>query len=63
MAENIETLLKTSTVYHPTDQTLDQAYIKDYEAAYHASIADPETFWAGVAKELVWFSPWNKVLE
>ena len=63
MAEHIETLLKTSTVYHPTDRTLNQAYVKDYEAAYHASIADPETFWAGVAKELAWFSPWTTVLE
>ena len=63
MAEQIETLLKTSTVYHPTGKTLEQAYIKDYEAAYKESIADPEKFWDGVAKELEWFTPWNTVLE
>ena len=63
MAEKIETLLKTSTVYHPTEKTLQEAHIKDYEVAYKQSIADPETFWEGVAKELEWFSSWTKVLE
>ena len=63
MAEQIETLLKTSTVYHPNSKTLEQAYIKDYEAAYKESIADPKKFWDGVAKELEWFAPWNTVLE
>ena len=63
MAEQIETLLKTSAVYRPTSQTLEQAYIKDYETAYKESIADPEKFWDGIAKELEWFTPWNTVLE
>ena len=63
MAEQIETLLKTSTVHHPTQKTLEQAHIKDYEAAYKESIADPEKFWDGVAKDLEWFAPWNTVLE
>ena len=30
---------------------------------YKQSIEDPEAFWAGVAKELHWFKPWDKVLE
>ena len=63
MAEHIETLLKTSAVYRPTSQTVERAYIKDYDAAYQASIADPEQFWDSVAKELEWFSPWHTVLE
>lgn len=63
MAEQIETLLKTSTVHHPTEKTLEQAHIKDYEAAYKESIADPEKFWEDVAKDLEWFTPWNTVLE
>ncbi len=63
MAEHIETLLKTSTLYHPTRQTVERAYIKDYDAAYQASIANPERFWDGVAKELEWFSSWHTVLE
>ncbi len=63
MDEKIDTLLKDSHVYHPTPRTIAAAHIKDYESAYKQSIADPEAFWNGVAKELEWFSPWNKVLE
>ncbi len=63
MAEHIATLLKSSAVYHPTAHTMARAYIKDYDAAYTQSIADPEQFWDGVAKELEWFSPWHTVLE
>ncbi|HET7438390.1 MAG TPA: AMP-binding protein, partial [Nitrospira sp.] len=63
MTENIETLLKESRLYQPTAKTKAAAYIKDYETEYQKSIADPEAFWSGMAKELDWFSPWNKVLE
>lgn len=63
MEEKIETLLKTDHVYHPTSETMKQAYIQDYEKAYQESISDPEKFWDGVAKELEWFTPWNQVLE
>jgi acetyl-CoA synthetase len=63
MAENIDTLLKESRVYRPTEKTTAAAYIKDYETEYRKSIADPEGFWASMAKELDWFSPWHKVLE
>ncbi len=63
MSEQIETLLKESRTYQPTAKTIDAAYIKEYEAEYKKSIADPETFWSNAAKELEWFAPWNKVLE
>ena len=63
MAENIDTLLKESRVYHPTALTKAAAYIQDYESAYRQSIADPEAFWAKAAQELEWFSPWSKVLD
>ena len=63
MGEKIETLLKESRTYQPTAKTVQAAYIKDYETEYKKSIADPEGFWSGLAKELHWFSPWNKVLE
>ncbi len=63
MSEKIENLLKESRTYHPTAKTKTDAYIKDYETEYKKSIADPEGFWSGVARELDWFSSWNKVLE
>jgi len=63
MAETIKTLQKTSRVIQPSDSVKASAYIQDYEQAYKQSIEDPEKFWDGIAKELDWFSPWNKVLE
>ncbi|UCE62764.1 MAG: acetate--CoA ligase [Nitrospirota bacterium] len=63
MAETIETLQKTSRVIQPSDSIKSGTYIQNYEQAYKQSIEDPENFWEGIAKELDWFSPWNKVLE
>jgi len=63
MSEMIETLLKESRTYQPSAKTKAAAHIQDYETEYKKSIADPEAFWSGVAKELEWFTPWNKVLE
>ncbi len=63
MSDKIETLLKESRTYHPTAKTRDAAYIKDYETEYQKSIADPETFWSNEAKQLEWFTSWNKVLD
>ncbi|TKB82759.1 MAG: acetate--CoA ligase [Nitrospira sp.] len=63
MSEKIETLLKESRTYQPSAKTKAAAHIQDYETEYKKSIADPEAFWSGVAKELEWFTPWNKVLE
>jgi acetyl-CoA synthetase len=63
MSEKIETLLKESRTYQPSAKTKAAAHIQDYETEYKKSIADPEAFWDRVAKELDWFTPWNKVLE
>jgi acetyl-CoA synthetase len=63
MDENLNSLQRTDRVVHPTQDTTSEAYIKHYETEYAKSIADPEAFWAGVAKELEWFTPWEKVLE
>lgn len=63
MSDKIETLLKESRTYHPTAKTRDAAYIKDYETEYQKSIADPEAFWSAEAKQLEWFTPWDKVLD
>ncbi len=63
MTDNIETLLKENRLYEPSAQTKSAAYIKNYETAYKTSVADPEKFWSGMAKELDWFSPWSKVLD
>ncbi|TAJ24930.1 MAG: acetate--CoA ligase [Nitrospirae bacterium] len=61
--EQFESLQRADRIVYPTAETKAAAYIQDYEAEYGRSIADPEAFWSGVAKELHWFSPWTKVLE
>ena len=63
MSENIETLQRSTRVIPPPPDMKAHAHIQDYETAYKQSIADPEKFWDGIAKELHWFSPWNKVLD
>lgn len=37
--------------------------LEAYHKAYAESIAQPETFWAAVAKHFVWQKPWDKVVE
>ena len=63
MSDTIETLLKQSRTYRPTAKTTAVAHIQNYEAEYKKSIENPEGFWDTAARELEWFSPWNKVLE
>jgi acetyl-CoA synthetase len=50
-------------VFYPSRQALAQASVKDWEALSKKSGKDFIGFWAGEAKELEWFSPWNKVLD
>ncbi len=47
----------------PSQKTLDEAYVKDYEKLYAEVKQDPEAFWENIAHELSWFKPWNKVLD
>jgi acetyl-CoA synthetase len=61
--EKLDSLLKSNRVIAPSPAIKAAAHIPDYDAAYQASVADPEAFWDRVAKELEWFSPWGRVLE
>ncbi len=63
---NIDSILQESRVFPPSAEFSASAHIKslaEYEKIYKEAAADPEKFWAGIAKELHWFKPWNKVLE
>jgi acetyl-CoA synthetase len=63
---NIDSILQEQRLFPPPPEFAQQAYIKsmaEYEKMYKESIEDPEKFWAGIAKELHWFKPWNTVLE
>ncbi len=61
--EKLDSLMRVDRVVHPTAATKARSYTKDYDADYRRSIADPEGFWDKAAKELDWFSPWQRVLE
>ena len=64
--QDIDSTLRENRVFPPPPEFSAKAHIKsleEYEALYKQSIDDPESFWAGVAKDLHWFKPWDKVLE
>ena len=63
---DIDSTLREDRVFPPPAEFSARAHIKsleEYEALYQESIQNPEQFWAGVARELHWFKPWDKVLE
>ncbi len=58
----IEVLSQEDRKFLPSPEFQKQAWAKD-ESIYEKAAADPESFWAGWAKELQWSQPWKKVLE
>jgi acetyl-CoA synthetase len=63
---DIDSTLRENRVFPPPAEFSAKAHVKsleEYESLYRQSIEDPEKFWAGVARELHWFKPWDKVLE
>jgi len=64
--QDLDSTLREDRVFPPPAEFSGRAYIKsldEYETLYRQSIEAPEAFWAGVAKDLHWFKPWDKVLE
>jgi acetyl-CoA synthetase len=65
-SQDIDSTLREHRVFPPPEEFAAKAHIRslaEYETLYRLSIEDPETFWAGIASELHWFKPWEKVLE
>ena len=63
---NLSSILHENRVFPPPAGFAAQAHVKsleEYEALYRRSIQDPESFWAGIASELHWFTPWTQVLD
>jgi acetyl-CoA synthetase len=63
---DIDSILKESRVFNPSDQFSEQAHIKsleDYERIYKQAESDPDKFWSDIANDLHWFRKWDKVLE
>ena len=63
---NLDSTLRENRVFPVPEAFAENAHVKslsEYEEMYQKSVADPEGFWAEIAKELHWFEPWTKVLE
>ena len=63
---SISSFLNETRVFPPPADFAAGAHLgslEAYEAAWNHAKDDPEGFWAEQAKNLDWFTPWNKVLE
>jgi acetyl-CoA synthetase len=58
----IDALLSEDRRFEPSSAFRAAANISD-AGIYARAAKDPEAFWAGFAKELEWFRPWDTVLE
>lgn len=63
MTASIETLVNEKRKISPNPSLKSEATIQDYDAIYRHSITFPDRFWGGVASELYWEKPWDKVME
>src|SRR5437667_6749191 len=66
MHDNIESHLVEKRVFKPPPRLNSKARIKSlaqYQRMYRESIRQPGKFWTREAKDLVWRTPWKKVLE
>jgi acetyl-CoA synthetase len=65
-SSSIDSVLKETRVFQPSDQFRQQAHIKSveqYEQLYREAEQDPEKFWGPIAGELHWFRKWDSVLD
>ncbi len=66
MTSSIESLLKESRVFPPDEEFASKAHVRSleqYRALYEESIANPDSFWAEMAKSLHWFAPPQTIVE
>ncbi len=60
---NIAPLLHAEGLVPPPPALVETAQVPDYDALYARAAADPEGFWAEVARELEWDRGWERTLE
>ncbi|HUF48282.1 MAG TPA: acetate--CoA ligase [Vicinamibacterales bacterium] len=61
-AREIDALLDEARVFEPSPAWRADARQRD-PGIYEQAAADPEAFWAGLARELDWIEPWTTVLD
>ena len=50
-------------MYHPSEEILKTARVRDYDCLYKESIENRERFWEIEAEKLYWYKKWDKVLD
>ena len=63
---SIESVLTETRKFAPPAEFAQRAHVKsfaDYEALYARAEKDPDGFWAEVASELTWDTPWRQVVD
>jgi acetyl-CoA synthetase len=66
VTSNIESVLQEERHFPPPEEFAQHAHIKtmaELEKLRAEAAADPESFWARMAKELHWFKRWDSVLK
>jgi acetyl-CoA synthetase len=64
--QNFSSTLHETRVFLPPADFAAKAHVSGmaaYQELYRRSIDEPDAFWAEVAGELDWFTPWTKVLD
>ena len=56
-------LVENARYYTPGPEYKHNSWIGDYQKKYDEFMADPDSFWSGIAKNLDWIRPWNAVRE
>jgi acetyl-CoA synthetase len=65
-SSSIKSVLTENRSFPPPAEFAKRAHVQSfaaYEALYARAEADPEGFWAGIAAELTWAEPWQRVLD
>jgi acetyl-CoA synthetase len=66
MSDQIQSVLKETRLFAPPPLFSAAAHIASAEqldVIRRDAERDPEAFWAGIARELHWFTPWQRVLD
>jgi acetyl-CoA synthetase len=61
-SEEFSALMTENRSFPPSEAFRAAAVVSD-PSIYDSADADPEGFWAGMARELEWIAPWDRVLE
>jgi acetyl-CoA synthetase len=63
MAKSGKTKDMEGEVFHPSEEVITQARLKDWDSLAEKATKDLQGFWATEAEELEWFQKWDKVLD